>query len=125
MIDSAAVQQDTVTVASSDAKAVGCASGSLDCRVVVRQSKQLGSLGSCDRLRCYVLGCGDDDGLRIGLCKGRLGYCVDSRNSDSIGWIVGYRVAARKGSWLILLVCMIFEDNPVDRQQKGDGRGDR
>ena len=86
-------------------------------------SNQLGSSGS-DRLGCDGLGCGDYEGPRIGsrLSEGRLGYGVNSRKSENIGWIVGFRVAARKGSGLALLARIIFDkDNPADRPCKGDG----
>jgi hypothetical protein len=64
------------------------------------------------------------EGLRVGsrFSEGRLGYGVDSRKSANIGWIMGHRVAARKGSGPALLASMIFDkDNPADRQYKGNG----
>jgi hypothetical protein len=45
---------------------------------------------------------------------------------QNIEWIMGHRVAARKGSGSALLARMIFDkDNPADRQYKGDGRGEQ
>jgi hypothetical protein len=97
---------------------LGCANAS---------SSRLGS-GSGDRLGCDGLGCSDKEGLRVGsrFSEGRLGYDVDSRKSENIGWIIRYRVAARKGSGSALLARMIFDkDKPADRQYKGDVGGEQ
>ena len=64
-------------------------------------SNQLGSSGS-DRLGCDGLDCGDDEGLRVGLREGRLGYVsiVVSLGKQEGLWVIGYlqgRVAGRHG----------------------------
>jgi len=97
---------------------LGCASAS---------SNQLRSSGSV-RLGYDGRGCGDNEGPKIGsrLSEGRLGYGGDNRKSENIGWIVGLRVAARKGSGSALLARIIFDkDNPADQKCKGDSGGER
>ena len=101
---------------SNGSDLLGCVNGGSD---------RFGS-GGDDRLGCdggdgLGLGCGDDGGLRVGgrgrLSEDRLGNGVNSSGFENDGWIVGNRVAARKGSGLALLARTIFDkDYPADRQ---------